>query len=177
MQNKGCLVLKDIAPSEICLRCIFQPLYIKSNGLLKREALLPPPNRNRNDVSLLRQNYMSLEECISHGKNTHIDKQSFVAIASITRKDVQANNLWAHAKDSTGYVNGTTADIYYAPMSNGKYISLDIDVFSNDPDVDLPAHADLRYDSVLSGTVQTRMRQYASELVKKMRTIYHVDAK
>ena len=47
-----------------------------------------------------------------------------------------------------------------------------VDVYSEDPNIELPAHADMRYDSSLDGSVQTRMRQYASRLVKKMSIVY-----
>lgn len=57
-------------------------------------------------------------------------------------------------------------------MSNGEYVNVEVDVYSEDPNVELPAHADMRYDSNLDGSVQTRMRQYASRLVKKMNTVY-----
>ena len=100
------------------------------------------------------------------------ENQSFIAIASITRKDVLDNNNWAETKDEKGIYNGTFADIYYAPMHANQYVSLEVDIYSNDSNCDLPAHADLRYDSELNGTVQTRMRQYASRLVKKMEIVY-----
>lgn len=173
MKDKGDLVSKEISSDELCLRCVYHPLQISSKGQLRREALLPPPNKGRNDVSLLRSAYMPLEECIRHGENTQMGEgQSFMAIASITRQDVLENNEWARTKDEKGNVNGTSADIYYAPMHGEQYVSLDIDVHINDSNCDLPAHADLRYDSNLDGTVQTRMRQYASLLVKKMNMVY-----
>jgi hypothetical protein len=172
MKNKGKLVAKEISLDELCLRCIYHPLHI-SNGKLKREALLPPPNRDRNDVSLLRHTYTSIEDCIKHGERTQMGgAQSFIAIASIIRKDVLDNNEWAQTKDGMGNINGTCADIYYAPMHANQYVSLEIDVYANDSNCDLPAHADLRYDAVLNGTVQTRLRQYASRLVKRMNIVY-----
>jgi len=172
MKDKRKLVPKEIFTDELCLRCIYHPLHF-SNGKLKREALLPPPNKERNDVSLLRYSYMPIEKCIEHGQQTQMGgSQSFVAIASITRKDVLENNEWAKLKDAKGIFNGTFADIYYAPMNANQYVSLDIDVYTNDSNCDLPAHADLRYDSNLNGTVQTRLRQYASQLVKKMNVVY-----
>lgn len=173
--NKGELVPKEISSDEPWLRCIFHPLHF-SNGKLKREALLPPPNRGRNDVSLLRNMYMPLEDCIKHGRSTQMGMgQSFIAIASVTRKDVLENNDWAKTKDKTGCFNGTFADIYYAPMNANQYVSLEVNVYSKDSECDLPAHADLRYDSNLDGTVQTRLRQYASQLVKKMHIVYTSD--
>lgn len=172
MKNKGELVLKNISLDEPCLRCIYHPLHF-SSGKLRREALLPPPNKGRNDVSLLRNTYITIEDCIKHGRNTQMgENQSFMAIASITRKDVLDNNNWAETRDEKGDYNGTSADIYYAPMHANQYVSLEVDIYSNDPNCDLPAHADLRYDSELNGTVQTRMRQYASRLVKNMKIVY-----
>ena len=171
--NNGILVPKDIAPDEPCLRCIFSPLHIDSKGKIKREALLPPPRKNRNDVSLLRQNYMSLDKCIVHGKRTNMGEgQFFMAIAAITLNDVIENNQWALTSSNNSIPNGTSAMIYYAPMTNGEYVSMEVDVYSEDSEIELPAHADMRYDSNLDEIVQTRMRQYASRLVKKMNMIY-----
>lgn len=171
--NNGVLVPKEIMPDEPCLRCIFHPLHVDSKGVIKREALLPPLHKNRNDVSLLRQNYMSIDQCVAHGRRTNMGaQQNFFAIASITLNDVIENNQWALTTAQNNVPNGTSAMIYYAPMSNGEYVNVEVDVYSEDSNVELPAHADMRYDSNLNGSVQTRMRQYASRLVKKMNTVY-----
>lgn len=171
--NNGVLVHKEITLDEPCLRCIFHPLHIDSKGNIKREALLPPAHKNRNDVSLIRQNYMSIDKCIAHGKKTNMgSEQSFRAIASITLRDVLEINQWAASTQPPNNTpNGTSAMIYYAPMTNGEYVNLEVDIYTDDPEIDLPAHADMRYDSNLDGSVQTRMRQYASQLVKKMKMI------
>ena len=170
MKDKRNLVSKEVTKDELCLRCIFHPLHY-SKGKLKREALLPPPNQGRNDVSFLRQLYMSVECCIQHGRKTDMGGlQTFCAVASLTRNDVLNTNLWAETLDSSGKKNGTFADIYYAPMHAGEYVDTTKDIYLDDLNCDLPAHADLRYDSPLeAGTVQTRLRQYASHLVKMMK--------
>lgn len=171
--NNGVLVPKEILQDEPCLRCIFHPIHINSKGEIKREALLPPAHKNRNDVSLFRQNYMSIDKCIAYGKNIKMGpEQAFIAIASITLGDVLENNKWASTPSANNTLNGTSAMIYYAPMTNGEYVNIEVDVYSEDPEIDLPAHADMRYDSNLDGSVQTRMRQYASRLVKKMNMVY-----
>lgn len=171
--NNGVLVLKEILPDEPCLRCIFHPLHINSKGELRRETLLPPAHKNRNDVSLFRNKYMSIEKCIAYGKNIKMgEKQVFMAIASITLNDVLENNKWAKESSANNTPNGTYAMIHYAPMTNGEYVNTEVDVYSEDSRIDLPAHADMRYDSNLDGSVQTRMRQYASRLVKKMNIVY-----
>ena len=99
-------------------------------------------------------------------------QQNFIAIASITLNDVVENNQWALTSSTNNAPNGTSAMIYYAPMTNGEYVNMKVDVYSEDPNIELPAHADMRYDSSLDGSVQTRMRQYASRLVKKMSIVY-----
>lgn len=80
--------------------------------------------------------------------------------------------MWAAAANDSGSNNGTHADIYYAPISGGAYVDPALDVYVDDPAIDLPSHSDLRYDTILDGTVQTRMRLYASRLVKKMKLVY-----
>ena len=78
--------------------------------------------------------------------------------------------MWAQGENSKlGDVkNGITAAIVYAPMKNDKeYVPLSEDVFLHDARVLLPMHADLSYSEPCTGDeVQTRMRQYAHELIK-----------
>ena len=56
-------------------------------------------------------------------------------------------------------------------MHQGHYV-LDKDVFIDDDTVELPMHADLTYNIANEGDVSTRLRKYASQLVKKMDIIY-----
>ncbi len=56
-------------------------------------------------------------------------------------------------------------------MNQGHYV-LDKDVYVNDVTVELPMHADLTYNTTNEGDISTRMRKYASQLVKKMEIIY-----
>jgi hypothetical protein len=79
------------------------------------------------------------------------------------------------SKNESKEVSPIVSDIVYGPMHQGKYV-LDRDVYVDDPVVDLPMHADLRYNIPYphpnGGEVATRMRKYARALAAKMQTIY-----
>ena len=163
MKDEEVIVSKQISDDEVCIRCIYSPYHIDSKGKIKRDALLPP--KFQNDISLLREKYMSLEKCVEHGSKISGEKKKLVALASITRKIVKINN--------EKFFGEIYADIYYAPMNKGEYVDIHIDIHLNDPNVDLPAHADLKYDDSLvkEELVKTKLRQYASSLVKQMQKI------
>lgn len=165
MSEEKTILPKQINEDEPCVRCVFHPYHIDSKGNIKREAFLPP--NGKNDVSLFRLNYMSLDKCIEHGNGMSSSGKKFLAIASITQKDVSDNNNLEQNQK-----NGISADIYYAPMNKGNYVDKNLDVYIDDPNIDLPAHADLKYNKNLDGTVKTELRQYAASLAKKMELIY-----
>ena len=174
--NNGVLVPEEIKDDEPCLRCIYHPFHIDSKGKIRREALLPP--NNRNDVSLFRRNYMSVEKCIAHGKKANaLMQKTLVAIGSITLNDVLENNDWALTllESHTPNDTSTSAMIHSSPMTknNDEYVYVNVEkVYSEDPRIDLPAHADMRYNSnFVGGIVKTRMRQYASQLVERMEIV------
>lgn len=115
MGSKSELVPKTIADDEICLRCVFHPFHIDSKGKIKREALIPPTGRN--DVSLLRESYMPVQDCIEHARKLSNDRKIFTTLASLKRKDVKENNVFSQGKQLD-----IEADIHYAPMNKGEYI-------------------------------------------------------
>jgi hypothetical protein len=161
MKDKKVLVPKEIQINEICLRLVFSPYHIDSKGKLRKEALLPPLGRN--DISLFRQSYITKEKIDELGFQMSNDKKTFKAVASIKRLWVLENNNWAGNEHLS-----ISADIYYSPMNKGKYIDENIDVYVNDKNVDMPFHADMRYNCKLDSTVQTQLRKYASHLIKSM---------
>ena len=162
------LVSKIIGFDEECVRCVLHPLmYSKSKHKIKRESFLPPPNSNK--VSLLRLAYTEggIEFCINHGKS--ISKcQCFVGLASITPEMVK------ECLDSILNKHSLCAEIVYAPMHQGLYIDTMMDIYTNDPNINLPMHADLTYSHVEQGEVQTELRMFANELSKKAKFIQSV---
>lgn len=156
------LVPKHLDPSEKCIRCVLHPLmYSNSKHQLKREAMLPP--RNSTKVSLLRLDYTEegLPFCVNHGKSLSIDGQTFVGLASITPKMVE------ECSDKILKTQSLHAEVVYAPMHQGEYVDTSIDVDTQDPNIDLPMHADLTYDTQEEGDVRTVLRMFANELVKR----------
>ncbi len=162
------LVPRTISEDEPCVRCVMHPMmYSNSKQRLKREAVLPAPNRR--DVSLLRLNYTNIEFCIFHGKKLSNNNISFKCLATLCGKDLKEINDQSGSKDTQW--PGIKSEIIYGPMHQGHYV-LDKDVFIDDDAVELSMHADLTYNIANDGDVSTRMRKYASQLVKKMEIIY-----
>lgn len=163
---------KNILPDEVCVRCLLHPYHIHSNQKLRSEAFVPRQNENR--VSLLRIRYSSMDFAQEHGRkiaervNAH-----YVGLVALTRQIVADVNRWAQSKESgvkgAYESNGIEADIVYAPMINDKeYASFEETIYLDDPEVKLPMHADLTFPEKCDKEVQTRMRQYARELVKRV---------
>lgn len=162
------LVPRTISENEPCVRCVMHPMmYSESKQRLKREAMLPAPNRR--DVSLLRLNYTNIDFCILHGRSLSNTNASFKCLATVHGKDLKELNNLSDSKDTQWA--GVNSEIIYGPMHQGHYV-LDKDVYVDDDDVELPMHADLIYYTANEGDVSTRMRKYANQLVKKMEIIY-----
>lgn len=164
------LVPKSIAQDEPCVRCVMHPFGFKK-GKIQKEALMPPPKTT--DVSLLRLRYTTKEFCILHGRSLQNDNSTFRCLATLTKQDVVEGN--EASQKSSGETSPITSEIIYGPMHQDKYV-LNKDVYVNDPNVDLPMHADLRYNMPYphpnGGEVATRMRRYAHVLANKMQVIH-----
>lgn len=167
---------KHILPEEVCVRCVLHPFHIHSNQKIKPDAFIPKQNDNR--ISLLRLRYSSIDFAQGHGRriaervNGH-----YVGLVSLTQQIVEEVNSWAHSKESgvkDGYEsNGIEADIVYAPMVNDEeYASVEETIYLDDSNVQLPMHADLTFSEKCDKEVQTRMRQYARELVKRVQNSF-----
>lgn len=162
------LVPRNISEDEPCVRCVMHPMmFSESKQRLKKEAVLPAPQKK--DVSLLRLNYTNLKFCIFHGKKLSNNNAVFKCLATLYAKHLLELNELTDSKNVQWA--GIKAEIKYGPMHKGKYV-LDKDVYVEDPSVELPMHADLTYNVINEGNVSTRMRRYASQLVKKMEVIY-----
>ena len=59
-------------------------------------------------------------------------------------------------------------------MHGDEYVSLEVDVFVNDPNVDKPDHAELRYNQAYNrnDVINTPFRVYAYELIKRLKIEY-----
>lgn len=155
------LVPKNLDSTEVCIRCVLHPLmFSNSSHRLKREAMLPPPSSNK--VSLLRLSYAEggISFCVKHGKSLSVAGQTFVGLASVTPQMVN------DCSDKILKPHSMHAEVVYAPMHQGNYVDTSIDVDTQDPDVDLPMHADLTYFNSEEGDIQTLNRMFANELVK-----------
>lgn len=162
------LVPRLISEGEPCVRCVMHPMmYSERKQKLKREAVLPAPNKK--DVSLLRLNYTNIDFCILHGKKLSNSSASFKCLATLYGKDLHELNEMSDIKETQWA--GVKTEIVYGPMHQGHYV-LDKDVYVDDDTVELPMHADLRFNTANEGDVSTRMRRYANQLVKKMEVIY-----
>lgn len=168
------LVEKIIKPTENCVRCILHPMHIKSNGKLQDASLVPA--RGKNDVSLLREEYTTEADLVAHGqrlakKMGESNKdQNFCGLLYVTPNIVDSVNQWASSTVSSlsGVEPGQSiSEIKYAPMINDEsYVIGDIPVYTEDPNIQLPHHADLHY---MQTTCNTLMRQYGHEMMKRVK--------
>lgn len=170
METDHVLIAREISSDEPCLRCVYSPLqYSESKRRLKPNAVLPPPRRDRNDVSLSRLRYISsIEVCIGRGRDILMGENRFCGIASFTRGDVWQVN---------GIVDETVvADIVYAPMRGDRYVDTTVDIYMDDCSIDKGDHAELRYNRPYNSddVVNTALRRYATQLVRRM-TIVHLE--
>lgn len=64
------------------------------------------------------------------------------------------------------------AEIVYGPMHNNEYV-LDRDVYVDDPDIEMPMHADISYNRICEkGEVQTQLRKYARYLAEHVEELH-----
>lgn len=160
------LIPKILDPEEECVRCVLHPLmYSQSKRRLKREAFLPPPGDNK--VSLLRLAYTEggFTFCINHGKSLLITGHTFVGLASITP------NMVKECSDDVLNAHSSCIEIVFAPMHQGQYVDTTLDIDTTVSNIDLPMHADLVYEMIEQGEIQTTFRKFAHELSKKAKFI------
>lgn len=168
-EKSGVLVEKNIRDDETFYRVLFSPLHISlkdgKEPKVKREALLPKPDGR--EVSMFRSRYMRLEECQTIGAEIQMNGQTFRAIGSLSHPEIARNN---HTFEN----EHISAMVIYSPMHGKDYVDRNINVYTNDPDVDKPAHVDLTYSIPFSADsdVKTKMRKYASSLAKTMTVQY-----
>ena len=166
------LIDKKIAEDEICARCVLHPLmYSESKKKLKEQVF--QPKWGEHDASMLRLRYCTKGFCHQHGGRLNVEGQSYVGVAFITPRQIEEVNEWAASDNSlkiydgeNAEINGTEAHVMYAPMNNGEYVDTDVDVYT-EKEIDLPMHADLRYNAALEDDVKTRVRDFARQLMKK----------
>lgn len=159
------LVSKTLDSDEECIRCLLHPLmYSVSKKKLNHPAVLPAPNNNK--VSLLRLKYAvdGLDFCIKHGQSLSVKNNEFVGLAIITPDAVQKCNQIHKDQHPIGFIQ---AEIKYAPINQGAYVDTSVNIDTNDPNIDLPMHADLTYNNLDGEDVKTALRMYANELLKQ----------
>lgn len=171
-EGKHILVSREIEPDEICIRCLLHPLMKQNNTKLRNTTVLPP--KGENGVSVLRLRYCDEEFAVKHGKSLKVGNNVFWGLAEFTQKIVDSTNNWAQSDlskaDGIEGVNGIEAHIEYKPMINDReYVSEEKDVFLDDPDIKLPMHAELIYPVDYTQEVQTKLRNYANELIKRIK--------
>lgn len=170
---KGILIPKVVADDEPCIRCLTHPFFFNfKKKKLNSNAVLPPANKGRRDVSLFRLKYTSIDVCQERGEALakRIKENVFCGLASWTLNDVKGVNEEQRA-------TGIEADIVYSPMHDEKYVDPNIDVYVAEPGIDLPDHADMMYNMPYdkSDVVNTQFRMYANSLIKKISIVFMKD--
>ena len=175
------LVDKVIAPDEVCVRCVLYPkMRLNKNSADLSGSTFLPNKRGQNDVSILRLRYCSEEFAVKHGE--HIAEKMkngnpnarFWGLAELTQQIIDSVNEWALSDDSIALgidgVNGIQASIEYKPMFDDyHYVTDGRDVYLDDQTIEFPMHADLIYSRQLCPEVQTRLRNYTNELLKRIK--------
>ncbi len=167
------LVSKTLESDEECIRCLLHPLmYSVRKHKLTPPAVLPAPNKDK--VSLLRLRYSNdgLNFCIKHGQSLSVKDNEFVGLAIITPSIVQKCNQIHKDQHPIGYIQ---AEIKYAPMNKGGYVDMSIDIDTDNPNIDLPMHSDLKYNNLNEEDVRNALRMYANELLKQIKFAIYED--
>lgn len=149
-------IAKKIAENEVLVRCLLHPFFANGNKM-DRNALLPPPERR--DVSTLRLFYTNLDFCKKHAKSLKIGDSTYWGLGFFLNEHIISVNKSSEVE--------IQANIISTPIDeNNQYI---IDISNITSDIPgLPMHADLIYDEPAPprGTVSTKHRKYAQELLK-----------
>jgi hypothetical protein len=146
----------QMSEEELLVRGIVHPLfYSNSDDALKREAFLPPPNKN--DVSLLRHRYTNDDFCKKHSKSLKIGDNKYCGLATFLHFHIFNLNKLEDIE--------ITAEIKATPIDCKNNYRTDTPIFIDD--LGLPMHADLLYASpIIKGEPQTKHRKYAQKLSK-----------
>lgn len=162
---------RTIDPHEVCIRCLFRPYDKKGKDKLKHDSLLPPSDSN--DVSMIRLKYADDNILMQHGLSIEKDDKKLWGFAHITQVIVDSVNQWAQSEasklDNIG-VNGIHAEIVASPMRTpSEYVEENEEVWLDDQNLYCPMHCDLKYSEKATSEVKTRLRQYASQLVSRLK--------
>lgn len=168
------LVERVINSAEVCVRCLLHPMHVAAKNRLQDASLIPA--NGKNDVSLLRERYTTEPELMAHGNHlvqvisTVERPQEFEGLLYLTQNVVDGVNQWAGSEVAKleGIDGGERlAEITYAPMKNDdEYVNTDIDVYTDDPEIALPHHADLKYKTDVCHTLR---RHYGHELMRRVK--------
>lgn len=168
------LVDRVISSVEICVRCLLHPMHVGANGRFQDASLIP--SKGKSDVSLLREEYTTEAELVAHGHHlvqaisTPDHPQEFEGLLYLTQNTIDSVNQWAGSEAAR--LKGVNrderlAEIVYAPMKNDvEYVDPNIDVFTEDPIIAYPHHADLKYKTDVCHTLR---RQFGHELMRRVK--------
>lgn len=148
----------ELDKEELLVRGILHPLFCSSKNKLKREALLPPPDRN--DVSLLRHTYTDDHFCKVHAKTIAIPNNIYKGLAVFKA---------CHVTDASVVSNkGVKVAVLGTPMNKDFEYIYSKPVYVGD--VGLPMHADMLFSKpIIKGEPNTEHREIANQLLKVVR--------
>ncbi len=145
-----------ISKNELLIRGVLHPIfYSNSKNKLKREAFLPPPNKE--DVSILRHKYTDDHFCKSHSKALKIGESNYCGIATFINNHINILN-----DDLSLSIKANTKA---SPIDENNNYRIDNPIYKTDSG--LPMHADLIYaEKLIKGEPNTKHREYAEKLSK-----------
>lgn len=152
-----------IQEDEVIVRGIFYPYHVKKDKI-KREAFIPP--KNRNDVSTMRLSHSSPNQCKFHLKSIETQDKKFQGLSVFKAIHIRIVN-----KERLGEIE---VDIQASPLDendierNSNEIILDIDTGN-------PFHSDILYSRNLTDEEEpkTEIRMLAEAIKKKV--VYYKD--
>jgi len=150
----------EIGGDELIVRGIVHPLFYSfSKNKLSDKSFLPPPVKDRNDVSVLRHDYTDTNQCKAHVKNNvKIGGSEYCGLAIVQAKNVEEVN--------------SMSNLFF---DNGEKLSVSIKATPLD---NLAIHSDILYShSVIVDEPNTLMRKLAKSLRDKSKYLHDPNPK
>ncbi|GEM_PF-6098648 len=127
-------ISREIDSDECVVRGIFHSLHVRSDGKIKREALLPPPGSG--DVSLIRSQWIGATEIKGLIKRISIPNQIYFGVALVSVNKIKERvSLFENS-----YKN---IHIIATPLPREKDTNTEGNIILKD--FDNPYHADMCY--------------------------------
>jgi hypothetical protein len=152
-----------VANDETLVRALLHPLlYSQSKNKIKREAFLPPIEKN--DVSVLRLNYSDSNSCKNFAANIVIPNQTYCGLGIVLCGSIREANSEENKLDDGTVIS---CDVLATPLDERGILSTKEIILATDKGA--PMHADIVYscNHIKQGEPQTILRKMAEKILRK----------